>query len=106
MFAVTLVALALTAGDSTPPARDTLILAHEFTAATEFVRLELDSGQVYRVEVTDGETVQVRALLSGVDVRIQKKLDRQYLAGLVAVLLLGGLRLALLFRRPRPEALL
>ena len=66
MFAVTLVALALTAGDSTPPARDTLVLAHEFTAATEFVRLELDSGQVYRVEVTDGETVQVRALLSGV----------------------------------------
>jgi len=66
-----LVALLMTAmlargPNSLPPARDTLILAHEFTAATEFARVELAAGQVYRVEVTDGAVLQVRALLSGV----------------------------------------
>jgi hypothetical protein len=67
MLAVTLLAAALVSGpDSLPPPRDTLILAHEFTAATEFARVELDAGQVYRVEVTDGDALQVRALLPGV----------------------------------------
>jgi hypothetical protein len=66
MLAIALLA-ALTVGpDSTTRARDTLILAHEFTAATEFARVELAAGQVYRVEVTDGAVLQVRALLSGV----------------------------------------
>lgn len=45
--------------------RDTLVLAHEFTAATEFARVTLDADQVYRVEVMDGSQVQVRALEPG-----------------------------------------
>jgi hypothetical protein len=49
--------------DSAP--RDTLILAHEFTSPTEFVRVTLDAGQVYRVELTDGAAIQVRTLLPG-----------------------------------------
>jgi hypothetical protein len=52
------------AADSSPP-RDTLVLAHEFTASTEFARVTLDAGQVYRVELTDANTMQVRALLPG-----------------------------------------
>jgi hypothetical protein len=52
------------APDSSAP-RDTLILAHEFTASTEFTRVTLDAGQVYRVELTDANTMQVRALLPG-----------------------------------------
>jgi hypothetical protein len=51
------------ARDSTP--RDTLLLSHDFTASTEFVRIPLDAGQVYRVELTDGSTIQVRALRAG-----------------------------------------
>jgi hypothetical protein len=51
------------AQDST--ARDTLVLAHDFTASTEFVRITLDAGQVYRVELTDGSAIQIRALLPG-----------------------------------------
>jgi hypothetical protein len=51
------------ARDSTP--RDTLIFSHEFTASTEFARVTLDAGQVYRVELTDGTAIQVRALLPG-----------------------------------------
>jgi len=54
-------------GDTTPvrPARDTLVLAHEFTASTEFARVTLEAGQAYRVEVMDGGVVQVRALEPG-----------------------------------------
>jgi len=69
----TLGTLALTLTLLSPPSaiprdtapRDTLILAHEFSAPTEFVRVTLDAGQVYRVELTDGSAIQVRALLPG-----------------------------------------
>lgn len=46
-------------------ARDTLVLVHEFTAPSEFARVTLESGQVYRVELTNGNSIQVRTLLAG-----------------------------------------
>jgi hypothetical protein len=49
--------------DTTP--RDTLVLAHEFTAPHEFARATLEAGQVYRVELTDAGRLQVRTLHSG-----------------------------------------
>ena len=49
--------------DTTP--RDTLVLAHEFTAPNEFARATLEAGQVYRVELTDASRLQVRTLHSG-----------------------------------------
>lgn len=49
--------------DTTP--RDTLVLAHEFTAPNEFARAELEAGQVYRIELTDASRLQVRTLHSG-----------------------------------------
>ena len=52
------------AADSSKP-RDTLVMAHEFTASTEFARVTLDAGQVYRVELTGATAMQVRALLPG-----------------------------------------
>lgn len=45
--------------------RDTLVLAHEFTAPHEFARATLEAGQVYRVEVMDAAQLQVRTLESG-----------------------------------------
>ena len=49
--------------DTTP--RDTLVLAHEFTAPHEFARTTLEAGRVYRVEVMDANQLQVRTLRSG-----------------------------------------
>ncbi len=47
-------------------ARDSLILDHEFTGSgLEFTRVELQQGQVYRIEVDGGRNVQIRALRSG-----------------------------------------
>lgn len=47
-------------------ARDTLILAHEFSGeGLEFTRVELLAGQVYRVEVDGGRDIRIRALRSG-----------------------------------------
>ena len=47
-------------------ARDTLILAHEFSGqGLEFSRVELQAGQVYRVEVDGGRDIRIRALRSG-----------------------------------------
>jgi hypothetical protein len=52
--------------NGTTPARDTLVLAYEFTGETnEFTRVELQAGSVYRVEVDGGRNVQIRALRSG-----------------------------------------
>lgn len=45
--------------------RDTLVLAHEFTAPHEFARATLEAGQVYRVEVMDAAQLQVRTVESG-----------------------------------------
>jgi hypothetical protein len=60
--------LGLVAGAGHPPrtVRDTLVMDHAFTAATEFARVRLRAGQVYRVEVSDARRVQVRPLRSGV----------------------------------------
>lgn len=53
--------------DSGAPARDTLVLAHEFSGPrTEFVRTTLEAGQVYRVEVTGARSAQIRTLEQGV----------------------------------------
>ncbi len=53
-------------GTDTIVARDSLILDHEFTGAgLEFTRVELQQGQVYRIEVDGGRDIQIRALRSG-----------------------------------------
>lgn len=53
--------------DSGAPARDTLVLAHEFSGPrSEFVRTTLESGQVYHVEVTGARSAQIRTLEPGV----------------------------------------
>ncbi len=45
--------------------RDSLVLAHEFTARGEFARVELRAGQVYRLEVSGGSMVRLRPLGAG-----------------------------------------
>jgi hypothetical protein len=62
-IALTVIAASPVPFDSAP--RDTLVLAHEFTAPSEFTRVTLEAGQVYRVELTDGTAIQVRTLLPG-----------------------------------------
>lgn len=62
-MALTLIAASPIPQDSAP--RDTLVLAYEFTASSEFTRVTLEAGQVYRVELTDGNAIQVRTLLPG-----------------------------------------
>lgn len=50
----------------TPP-RDTLVLAYEFSGPrSEFTRVTLEAGQVYRVEVTGARQAQIRTLEPGV----------------------------------------
>ncbi len=65
---VLLAAAPASAQDSTrAEPRDTLVLAHEFTGPrSEFVRVTLEAGQAYRVEVTGASELRVRALKSGV----------------------------------------
>lgn len=40
--------------------RDSMVLAHDFTARGEFARVELEQGKVYRVEVTNARVLAVR----------------------------------------------
>ncbi len=40
--------------------KDSLVLAHDFTARGEFARVELEQGKVYRVEVTNARVLAVR----------------------------------------------
>lgn len=62
-------ALAVPAGglQAAPIPRDSLLLAHEFSEPrSEFARVTLEAGQVYRLEVTGARAAQVRTLLPGV----------------------------------------
>jgi hypothetical protein len=75
MFALLTLALLLSStaapqahhrGDDTTFTRDSLILDHDFTGeGLEFTRVELQEGQVYRIEVDGGRDIQIRALRSG-----------------------------------------
>jgi hypothetical protein len=47
------------------PRGDTLVLSQDFSAPSEFARLTLEAGQVYRVELTDASALQLRTLNPG-----------------------------------------
>lgn len=66
MLAHLLLALTTLVTPATAPVKgDSLVLAHEFTSNTEFTRVDLQAGQVYRLEIVGGTRVRVRTLGAG-----------------------------------------